>query len=611
MSMLPRVRLEEPGASGPAGPESDDGRGTSRSRNQDQVDMSAMLAVPGLDPAKAGLPEMEGATARDVYLATINYAFPYKKMLTSFRETFKNSIGYDPENDRLLVRYLEIQRRTNGGEWENVTDQIREQEKDFLLSAPNPFDDKYANRALTRPFPPVLLSDYYRLARHSMIPLVELPVDEPATGGAGQGRLAGGGTGTARQGTRGGTGGSRGMSGPPGGAGRSGPPPGASRSSSQGMSGSQGMTGSRGMTGSGAAGARGTGPQTAEVDFKDAAEHQMVRFTDQNIQPGNTYEYRVRVWVYDPNNPVKMDGYVAKQEVLGPTRMMATATDSDRAGDMHRDEAELESMVIQSNVKVDHLSSEVRERLSLESRLERPLPMLRNCRPSPWSDPTGPIQVGPIKGQAFVANADVPREGRVQGQDREIRFPIREASLKAVAAIWDSQLGVQVPLVLDAVYPGSVLGGTGVARVLDPIQRIYRKLENNDGTPVTSGRAPGYRGSSGVLLVDFLGGREIDGGTQSRSPFRVPTEALLLDSTGQLLVRNSVADAGDFTWLSGEVLREDGVARRQEEMGDDTADRGRSRQGQQGQQRGRSSYPGSGGSGGMSGPPGPGGPGRQ
>jgi hypothetical protein len=316
-----------------------------------------------------------------------------------------------------------------------------------------------------------------------------------------------------------------------------------------------------------------------------------------------------------------MEGFVEvekKREAASVTSSASESNEGDQAED--KSDEELESEVLQSNVKIDYLAPEVRERLMQEANLARPMDLLKNCRPSPWSDPTPPIQVAAVVGEAYVSTAVVPSLVKSQVADKEVSFQLREGTLRVVAAIWDSTFGVRVPLVLENAYPGSVLGGTSATKVLDPITRKYKKLENNDGALVTTrGGGTGYKGSSGMVLVDFLGGREIVDGSASKTKFKVPTEALMLDSTGQLMVKSASMDARDWTWLSGEVLREDGLldklAENTTEEEEEEGSRGRSGRGG----GGRSGLPGgappggggrnSGGSSGRSGFPGGGPPG--
>lgn len=611
LSMLDPLELEAGANDIANGPEGAGGEAASNSGPK--VDLGAVMAATGLDPAKAGLAELGGAVPVDRYIATIKYIFPYKKVYTDFRNAFRSSMGYDSSNDRFMVRYLEIQRRVNGGEWEDYTNKIKEQEKTYVVGAPDPFDDKYALAGLTRPFPPVLLDDYYGMSRHSMIPNVELPKDESDTteaGAAGTGNSGRSSSGSAM---------SSGRSGPPAGMlGRSGPPAGAGASGRSGPPAGGGASGRSGMpSGSGGGGSTQTNSMMVE-ETVELVDYKVVRFSDPTVEPGNSYEYRVRYWIFDPNNPVKMEGYVAKVKELAPT---AASVDEAATEEEVDEEEVLENTILQSNIKLDYLAPEVRERLKLEGDLVRPIPILRNCRPSPWSDPTAPIHVHAVSGDAFVSTAASATNVKSPIEDRVVEFSLREATLRVVVGIWDSAFGMQIPMVLENAVPGSVLGGTSSTRLLDPITREYKKLENNDVTVVTTGKQPGYRGNSGMVLVDFLGGREIVNGSESKAAkFKVPTEALLLDSSGNLLVRSAVRDAGNVTWMSGEVLKEDGLVNKLAETGgegdDDDASSGQG--GRQGGRSGRSGFPGGkppggggppggGASGGRSGMPGGGG----
>lgn len=538
LSMMGKFEVEASDDAAVEYPEASSAR--PKAKSGPKLDPGAVAAAAGIDPSKAGLADFEGVAPFDRYIATIKYVFPYKKVYTDFRNTFRGSMGYNASNDRFVIRYMEIQRRVNGGDWEDYTNAIKEQEETYVVSAPDPFDIKYASPILTRPFPPVLLRDYYEMSRHTMIPEIEMPKvgEDSATSGTAGGSSSGRtrfGSGAAARGPE-----------------DLGPPTGP-RKSGRGPS-------------SGGAGQVDAIATEETVDFVD---HKVVRFSDSSVEPGNSYEYRVRYWVFDPNNPIQMEGLAGNEEggrveeeggdLEAPSR---NAPNMDRV-----DEHEIsEDTVLQSNIKLDHLAPEVRDRLNSEGALERPLPILRNCRPSPWSEATPPVQVQAVTGDAFVSTATTSTYVKAPIEDRVVEYALREATLRVVVGIWDSAFGMQIPLVLENASPGSVLGGTASTRVLDPITREYKKLENNDVSANTSGKPPGYKGSSGIVLVDFMGGREILNGSESRTAkFRVPTEALLLDSSGELLVRSAVRDAGNVTWMSGEVLREEGLLGKVEE----------------------------------------------
>lgn len=520
----------------------------------------ALGAVAGIDPVAASLQGL-AVEPKTTYLAVVKFVMPYKKLANDYKEIFKNSIGYTPESDRVIFRHLEVERRVDGGQWEDYTANIKAQETSFVVAAPNPFEDKFASSVLTRPFPPILVQSYFDWARHSKIPLLDLTKDKgDAADGESQGFGNNAGVGNAGKQNSGQSSRSSGASGR------------SDRDSGNRMSGRSGRDG-----GGGGNTTSNTGKMTVTEMIKELPEYQLIRFTDQDLKPGERYEYRVRVWLFDPNNPVAMQGSMASNsEEKANARSFGGMEGSSSSGlgggkdgaeDQGADEFS-DDVIPQSNVKLEQLTAEVRERLRLEAKMKRPLPMLANCRPTPWSEPSPEVVVNPIMGLARIASADPVRDSRAPLGGTEIFFPSREATLTAMAGIWDEKFDVQVPLKIEKAMVGNVLGGQAAARILDPIKRVYKKLLNNEGLP-EKGTPSGYRGSTGIVLVDFMGGNKIENVTESRNDFKVPTEALLLDAGGNLMVANSDSDARDYTWLSGEVLTEEGVARRQQETGDD------------------------------------------
>jgi hypothetical protein len=284
----------------------------------------------------AGVPLQGGERLERVYWTTVVAKVPIREQLDLFQETFRNARGYDAARDFPQYVGYQVQRsEVVGGkqsDWklvyvydgqakyipskpagkavnmETVTELNRLAGLEWAGPALEPVDARWTDMVLTLPLPPLVGRNFGAEATHPDIPLAvdapppevetapaEGPVQQPvegeddgafSAGTAGQ-QPAGGEFAMQGQSMRGGAGPEGGMR------------PGLGM---RGMIGPEGEFGGRGGMGPGggvaSAGGISSGQRTVlprEVDDL------LLRFFDYTVEPGKEYQYRVRVFLADPN----------------------------------------------------------------------------------------------------------------------------------------------------------------------------------------------------------------------------------------------------------------------------------------------------------------------
>lgn len=242
-----------------------------------------------------------------------------------YETSFASAMGYYPDRDKPTYQYLEVERREVGEkEWSDISDKtsyyfpslfpsMHRMPKAFHNSAPDIVAPQHYDPVLTGPIPAIFNFDYRPYVNHSKLAenLREFPeftaeeeaeeVDaddilqgninktgKPGSAGGGNAGKFGGGMGM-------GMGmGAGGLGDPTGGGGRGGSSPG-------------GSGGDFGMEAPEIVQSRAGSDFTDHIKAIDSekARHQyrLVRFFDFHPkESGKTYEYRMRLWLGDPNN---------------------------------------------------------------------------------------------------------------------------------------------------------------------------------------------------------------------------------------------------------------------------------------------------------------------
>jgi hypothetical protein len=241
-----------------------------------------------------------------------------------YENSFASAMGYYPDRDKPTYQYLEVERRELGEEkWSNITDDtshyfpslfpsMHRMPKAFYSSAPDVVAPQHYDPVLTGPIPAIFNFDYRPFVTHSRLvenrrEFPEFTEEEEAKAFDVDDILKGniptkGQSGASSGGNAGKFGGGMGM-GMGMGAGGMGDPGGGGR----------GGSATSGSGGDFATEAPEIVQSRIGSDFTDhmkavnadKAQHQfrLVRFFDfHQKEVGKTYEYRMRLWIGDPNN---------------------------------------------------------------------------------------------------------------------------------------------------------------------------------------------------------------------------------------------------------------------------------------------------------------------
>lgn len=473
------------------------------------VNTKAMVAMPGIDASDAGIEkDTRKFRTKASYFLSVRYLLPYRKMTDDFIAKLASSNSYNAELDKPIVGYLQIERKEGDGPWTDVSEQIKDQNKKFVTNSPDFVGDDAYDRMLTLPVPPVLGEDYVHFSSHPKVAMKEYE----------------------------------------------------NKDSKNGVSSVQ------------TAGSNKNGEEADDEHQELEPEFKLVRFVDSDVSPGKSYQYRLRVWYFDSNNP-RPKPVKESEKKTGRSRGASSKEGGAPSlegggggGNQNKGiDSEEELIALETKVTQNQVSESVRKRLRDQLKLKRPKEYLTWFRPSAWSTATKQVEVPVIRGEVVLAKA-TPQSfwkfvDQVGGKSREIVGPRRELTIEAVAAQWDDKFGVRVPVMVEKIAVGTLVVGSGHATVWDPLAETYRMIYSEEGKSFrrkSDKRNASYRSNSGFALVDFIGGREL--GNQvtkaKKDKFTSAMEALLVDENGNLSVQSTHSDQPKLVWMTGQVASE-------------------------------------------------------
>ena len=191
----------------------------------------------------------------------------------------------------------------------------------------------------------------------------------------------------------------------------------------------------------------------------------------------------------------------------------------------------------------DDLSPAVKTRLANEPPVVEGLPdeieskkdvFMRLVLPGEWVETSEPVAA--TRGfETFVAGpVDAPTPNRV----RDIVFFESEPEVNVVVNSFQDEYGVFVPAETTAM-PGSLLNFRTVTNLLHPV--TWEVLELFESVDRRENKT-GYKFDSEAVIVDALGGERQP---FSRRPdtFYAPSEVLIMDRNGKLILRNETLSA--------------------------------------------------------------------
>ena len=515
--------------------------------------------------------------------------------------------------------------------------------KAFYPSAPDIVAPVNYDPILTGPIPPVVMFDYLPYVNHSKLmnsnrafpdPVAEEVLkdvganDVFTTGGGNQGGFGFGGGGGAAGKFSGGGGGGMGMA--AGGPGAPGGAPGGM--GGRGGMGGAGMGGAgkggagMGGAGMGGAGMGGTGGFAVEIlqtrrgtDFTDhikaldaktsKSQYRLVRFFDVliNTKLNATYEYRMRLWIGDPNNEDLTQEFASRQ---GGVPVMTGGFDSgmdDEEDDEEEDEEDDEEYGYDPNAGRGLASGnqnggepvakyvaitgpmkhpDVRKRLNRARQERNPktgevtyfvsevtgqdadgkniieevkVPKvgvgftetgetiysdyLRFARPSPWSDPVA-VYARTQNSQVAGGQVEPSKKARVKINNEDIEIPISEPKAELAASVWwKKDLGTALPT-KQTVYRGDALDFITPSYFLHPVTWQVQVAKNDISMEDETQYLVPIE--TGKVIVDAIAGEELALPRTEKMRHNLASEVLVMDEFGNFSVRNDMVDSTAF-----------------------------------------------------------------
>jgi hypothetical protein len=303
-----------------------------------------------------------------------------------------------------------------------------------------------------------------------------------------------------------------------------------------------------------------TGPDAAKEGEKTEPEeepierYRLIRFYDSDRkQTGEKYYYRVRLWILDPNNPDRFSKAVAAAAGGGEKGGLGKGgggggtigADEGGGGGGGGDSRSGKSKEM-TPLSLEDISPEVRERLrkpaaevaGMPKWLEAKKELLRYALPLEWVECKAPVTI--FEGtETFVAGPVVAPTPVTDGQRTWFED---DFMAQVVVNSFQNDLGANVPVQTKA-RPGTLLNFRAVAFYLHPMLRQIRQVyEQFDPR---KRQKTGRYFESDAVVIDAMGGVRQP---FSRKPdnFISPSEVMLLDRSGKLVLRNDLDDTMSY-----------------------------------------------------------------
>ncbi|MCH2183655.1 MAG: hypothetical protein MK108_16780 [Mariniblastus sp.] len=267
-----------------------------------------------------------------------------------------------------------------------------------------------------------------------------------------------------------------------------------------------------------------------------SGDYKLLRFYDIGVPEGKEYEYRVRVWLADPNNE-NPDGLFSslddgEEDRDTPAAGMSQMEGGEEGPGMGQQEDESENYVyvkLESTMKDPAVRARIaKQENDLEANPKSiPNKGLRYARPTEWAYTDGAVKSAKDLGEFHAGSVDAGRQIRV---NNSFSVPTGDPSAEVVAAMWNKKYHTKFPA-HRIVKSGDVLDfkPEKAVHLLHPIDWSVRKLED----------PPELK--TGAVVVDILGGEDLRI-SQSKMDFKLPGEVLIMDADGNFRVQNDIND---------------------------------------------------------------------
>jgi hypothetical protein len=467
--------------------------------------------ISGISPGKLGL-DTDRHSALVVSAVAVTALFPHETELKEY-EVFKDRVKYNELRDQPYYVYLQVERRkrVNGQEtdWEDITQYVTEHLPKNIYAAETPeiVEDVYFDRYLTMPIPPFVGLNYREFCARPETPaIMEKEVAQPDVM--------------------------------------------VVRKNQQiGLSDFNRTE-------------EAETAKPAEDKTTKTAQYKLIRFFDLNVGVNEEVQYRMRVWLADPNNPkqevyarvwdegrsASMAGAAAGGEDMGSGDFGGVGRGGDRGGGS--DKVSTDAL----DLNPRELTQEVRNRIRELDATTLPagLPgFLKFCRSTEWSEPTPWISVTSAQGRLVAGRIDTGYQQIVNG----VAYYDGEPQADLVVKKWDPALQVPIP-VHRKVFRGAVMNFRSPAQVVNPIS--LEVFDINQDLLDRTNAENGVSFETDAFIVDMLGGDKMPFSTVEKSYYR-PSEILVMRGDGRLIVRNELTDRMEYRhgMLAGDELLTD------------------------------------------------------
>ena len=442
---------------------------------------------------------------------------PFGEQVESYRETFSGAIGWHKLRDTPQYKYLEVQRSDDGGEtWFDINEKIAEFRQFFASDPPEVIDEEFIVEGVTNPIPPFLSVDYREFAGHSATTFAKL-LDEDFT-----------------------------------------------------------MTSTNEDDDDGPLDDMFNQKNDSDKKMKDMkvtseeedakSLYRLARFYDPTPKEvGKTYQYRVRLWVVDPNTKNfiaaagEKGGSGSELKMGGGSGNEGAASiqdgESNRSGGGGEDEVDKEDAFWIENPPVEIVETMLHEdvrRRQKTAKYELP-PGVNEASfadrvPTDWSNVS--VVTIPENYARFYTDAVVAPNIYTAADGTKFTNEENEPKANIVALTQAPSLDVSIPVNAESVFRGSVLNLNANARFLHPITWAVKTLNefSNKDVDDDDRRRKDPKGlfyQTDAIVLDFIGGHRMPF-SKSEDPFTMPSEIILMDSSGRLIVRNEMEDATNY-----------------------------------------------------------------
>ncbi len=528
-----------------------------------EAEVDAWWGMPGVQEAtQHGVrPRTVASAGSDMALTrnvvVVNGLVNHKNLWKLHEKTLSSSLGYYPKRDLPRYDYLQVERREikNGqpGEWRDISTFVNFDQAELypnnFSSAPEVVPPENYDQFLTNAIPPILGFDYANYVVHSQLNKRVFKVPEKKDEGVATSDILAGkeklnsqeemmlnpdGTGIRRQ--------KKGLSGSGtfGNMGEMGGMVGADVMASDMMD--FGM-----RTGDGRSSSDLTEyAELSDITIEPVSDYKQIRFFDMSVTPQSpaTYEYRMRIWVADPNNADEKS--ISSMNDFGQGDMDEMMMG---AGPMGRAKGEEKKFYKKTKINFTMQDQKVRDRLKrarevgplgakeyyvtevyegsdvpVETKVPTGEEYLRFARPTQWSE-TIKVSFGTAGADFFANKIEEPRKVRVGSTE----IPVDEPKAEIVTAVEDSNFQGTRLAAKRLFAVGDLLNFSEPVTIMHPVAQSIHFLDQANLR------------SNGVL-IDVMGGQRLDLPRNEPLEYELPGETLIMEQDGDFIISNDIED---------------------------------------------------------------------